>query len=158
LRSTPTPMRIRFIKTADTYPLRRLVLWPGSTEEDCDFPNDRLEGSFHLAAQIGAHRVAIGSFYPEKHPALNGWKQFHLRGMATHPDFRGLGAGRSLLRFGLEHLQAQQVDVLWCHARPSAVPFYERMGFARRGDVTDLPGFAPRQLMVRRVVPPPAGR
>lgn len=144
-------MRIRFIRTEDTYPLRLLVLRPGGTVEDCQWANDRLEGSFHLAAEVGEQRIAIGSFYPEKHPALSGWKQFRLRGMATHPEFRGRGAGRRLLRFALEHLEGQQVDVLWCNAREVAVPFYEAMGFKVSGDAFDIPGIGLHYLMWRKV-------
>lgn len=144
-------MRIRFIRTVDTYPLRLKVLRPGGTEEDVQWANDRLEGSFHLAAQIGEHRIAVASFYPEKHPALSGWKQFRLRGMATHPDFQGQGAGRKLLLFALEHLKAQHADRLWCNARLVAVPFYEKLGFVIEGDRFDIPGIGPHHLMHRAV-------
>jgi GNAT superfamily N-acetyltransferase len=144
-------MRIRFIRTEETYPLRLLVLRPGGVVEDCVWANDRLEGSFHLAAQLGEHRVSVGSFYPEKHPDLKGWKQFRLRGMATHPDFQGQGAGTRLLRFALEHLKAQHADRLWCNARIKAVPFYEALGFVKEGPEFDIPGIGGHYLMHRPV-------
>ena len=144
-------MRVRFIRTTDTYPLRLRVLRPGGTEEDCHWANDRLEGSFHLGVHIGEHRIGIGSFYPEKHPDLKGWKQYRLRGMATHPDFQGQGAGKRLLSFAMEHLKAQHADVLWCNARLVALPFYTAMGFAVEGPEFDIPGIGPHYLMWRKV-------
>ena len=86
-------MRIRFIKAQDTWSLRHRVLRPHQTIEDCDYPNDRNPESFHLGVFIGEHLIGIGSFYAEKNDALKGWKQYRLRGMAIHPDFRAQGAG-----------------------------------------------------------------
>ncbi len=144
-------MRIRFIRTADTYPLRLKVLRPGGVEEDCHWANDRLEGGFHLGVHIGEHRISIASFYPERNHDLLGWKQYRLRGMATHPDFQRQGAGRQLLRFALEHLKAQQADILWCNAREVAVAYYTGMGFQVKGEAFDIPGIGAHYLMWRRV-------
>jgi GNAT superfamily N-acetyltransferase len=144
-------MRIRFIRTADTYPLRLRVLRPGGVVEDCHWANDRLEGSFHLGVYLKDRIVSIGSFYPEKHPALKGWKQFRLRGMATDPAHQGQGAGTGLLRFALDHLKGQQVDLLWCNARLVAVPFYEALGFRTSGAEFDIPGIGPHYMMWRSV-------
>lgn len=142
-------MRIRFIRTEQTYPLRLLVLRPGGVEQDCHWANDRLEGSFHLASQIGEHIIAIASFYPEKHRLLQGWKQFRLRGMATHPEFQGQGVGARLLGFAIDHLRAQHADRLWCNARKSAAELYTRAGFIIEGEEFDIPGIGPHYLMHR---------
>jgi GNAT superfamily N-acetyltransferase len=144
-------MRIHFIKAADTYALRLKVLRPGGVEEDVHFANDRLDGAFHLGVQIGEHRIAVGSFYPEAHPELTGWKQYRLRGMATHPDFQGQGAGGRLLQFAITHLKAQHADVLWCNARIKAVTFYERAGLAIRGEAFEIPGIGTHYVMFRRL-------
>jgi GNAT superfamily N-acetyltransferase len=144
-------MRIRFIKAEETYPLRLKVLRPGGVIEDTHFANDRLEGAFHLGVHIGEHRISVGSFYPEKHSGLKGWKQWRLRGMATHPDFAGQGAGGKLLDFALDHLKAQSADLLWCNARLKAVPFYERHGLVTEGTEFEIPGIGPHYLMYRRV-------
>ena len=79
-------MRIQFIKTAETYPLRLQVLRPGGEPEDAHFATDRTDGAFHLGARSGNSVIAIASFHPEKHAGLKGWKQFRLRGMAI-PEF-----------------------------------------------------------------------
>ena len=52
-------MRVRFIKAAETFPLRLKVLRPGGIEEDVHFANDRLEGAFHLGVGIGTHTISV---------------------------------------------------------------------------------------------------
>lgn len=144
-------MRVRFIKAPDTHALRLLVLRPGGTLEDVNFANDRLEGAFHVGVFVKEEIICVGSFYPEKHRTFKGWKQFRLRGMATHPDQRSKGAGEKLLRFAFDHLKAQQVDLLWCNARIKAVPFYERLGFVIEGDLFEMPGIGMHYLMHRKI-------
>lgn len=144
-------MRIQFIKAPDTYVLRLKVLRPGGVEEDVHFANDRLPGAFHLGIHIGEHRIAVGSFYPEAHPSLTGWKQYRLRGMATNPDFQGQGNGGRLLRFALEHLKAQHADLLWCNARIKAIPFYEREGLKTQSEVFEIPGIGAHYVMAKPI-------
>lgn len=144
-------MHIRFIKASDTHSLRHRVLRPHQTIEDCDYPNDRNLESFHLGAFLGGHLIGIGSFYPERNDALKGWKQYRLRGMATHPEFHGQGVGRQLLEFAFDHLHAKKCDLLWCNARVNAKGFYERMGFAVHGEPFTLEGIGEHYVMVRRI-------
>lgn len=144
-------MRIRFLKAQDTWPLRHRVLRPHQTLEDCDYPNDRNPESFHLGVFIGEHLIGIGSFYGEKNDALKGWKQYRLRGMATHPEFRGQGAGAKLIRFAIEHLRAQRGDLLWCNARENAKVFYEKLGFSTHGEPFSIEGIGEHFVMQRRL-------
>lgn len=144
-------MRVRFIRTEDTYPLRLLVLRPGGVIEDTHFANDRLEGCFHLGVLVNEEIISVGSFYPEKHKDLKGWKQLRLRGMATHPDHQSKGAGEKLMHFALEHLKGQNADLLWCNARIKAVPFYERLGLQVQGDAFEIPGIGTHYLMWRKI-------
>lgn len=144
-------MRVRFIRTEETYTLRLQVLRPGGVIEDAHFANDRLEGSFHLGVTVDDAIVCVGSFYPERHASLKGWKQFRLRGMATHPAHQSKGAGARLMRFALEHLQAQKADLLWCNARIKAVPFYERLGLQVDRDEFEIAGIGAHRLMWRKI-------
>jgi len=147
--SSPS-MRIRFIKAKDTWPLRQLVLRPGQPIEECDFPNDRNPDSFHLGVERGSI-IAIGSFYGERHDALKGWKQYRLRGMAVHPDFRGKGAGAMLMRFGISHLKDQRADLLWCNARENATSFYKKLGFAPHGEPFLIEGIGMHEVLYLRL-------
>ncbi|MEO8066066.1 MAG: GNAT family N-acetyltransferase [Flavobacteriales bacterium] len=142
-------MRIAFIKANECWPLRHQVLRPHQTLEDCDYPNDRNPDSFHLGAYVGSRIVGIGSFYREKQETLVGHMQWRLRGMAIHPEFRGVGAGAQLLRFGLDELKAKRADVLWCQAREGAAGFYTKLGFAFKGDAFMLEGIGVHFIMYK---------
>ncbi len=148
-------MRIRFIPARDTWDLRHMVLRPQQTLEDCDYPNDRNPDAFHLATTIGEHRIAVASFYKEKHPELKGWIQYRLRGMATHPDLQGQGAGAKLMEFALDHLKTLHADLLWANAREPAMRFYERLGFKKAGERFHIEGIGPHFLVVKRLTPLP---
>ncbi len=144
-------MPIRFIKARDTWPLRHAVLRPGQPLEECDFPNDRNPDSFHLAVVKDEAIVCIASFYKEDSPALTGWLQYRLRGMATDPGHRAQGHGTALIRFALEHLHALKADLLWCNARSNALDFYRGLGFVEHGAPFDLPGIGTHHLLFRKV-------
>ncbi|MBK9286155.1 MAG: GNAT family N-acetyltransferase [Flavobacteriales bacterium] len=140
-------MPIRFIKARELWPLRHKVLRPHMTLEDCDYPHDKDTDTFHLATVEEGRILCIGSFYKESSPKLKGWKQYRLRGMATEPERRGAGLGTDLIHFALEHLRAQQADVLWCNARENALPFYAKLGFTTHGGEFDIPGIGPHYLL-----------
>lgn len=144
-------MRIRFIKARETWPLRHRVLRPNQTLEDCDYPNDRNPESFHLGVFIGEHLIGTGSFYAERNDSLKGWKQYRLRGMATHPEFQGQGAGARLIRFAIEHLRAQRCDLVWCNARENASGFYDKLGFKLHGEPFHIDGIGMHFVMYRRL-------
>jgi GNAT superfamily N-acetyltransferase len=93
------PMLIaRLIPLEATYPLRLLVLRPGGALADCHFESDLVDGGFHVGTFTGDACIAVGSFSPEAHPELPAERPYRLRGMATHPDHQGTGAGKSLMR------------------------------------------------------------
>lgn len=143
-------MRVEPITAGETHELRLLVLRPGGKAEDAHFVTDREEGAFHLGVRLGDRTICVGSFHREAHPDLGGTRPYRLRGMASHPDHQGQGAGGLLLRHALDHLSAQQADLLWCHARLKAVPFYLRAGLQVRGGAFELPAIGPHHLMYHR--------
>ena len=129
-----------------TYPLWRDLLRGGR-------PVPRLEdpaGTFHLAARdAGGRVVGVVRYSPAPCPwqpdARAPWQ---LRGMATAPEVRGLGAGRALVAEGLAHVAARGGDLVWCDARTTAAGFYERMGFTVVTGEYDKPGVGPHVGMV----------
>ena len=140
-------MRIKFIKAPDTWQIRHRVLRPNQLLEDCDYPNDRNPDSFHLGAFDGEDLIAIGSFYAERNENIVAWKQYRLRGLATIPEFQRKGIGKHILKFGLEHLQNNKADVLWCNARSTAGLFYKKLGFGEFEESFEVEGIGPHQLM-----------
>lgn len=144
-------MPIRSVQAREIWPLRHKVLRPHMTLEDCDYPHDNDADTFHLATIEGDRILCIGSFYKEKCPSLEGLKPYRLRGMATEPDHRGRGLGRDLIHSALEHLRAQQADLLWCNARENALRFYTKLDFTTHGGPFDIPGIGPHYLLSIKV-------
>jgi GNAT superfamily N-acetyltransferase len=146
-------MHATLIPLEATHPLRLAVLRPGGTLADCHFPSDTVPGGFHVGTFLAGRCVAVGSFGPERHPALEAAVPYRLRGMASAADVRGKGCGRMLLALALEELSRRGADLLWCNAREGAIPFYQRMGFAGQGPLFDIAGIGPHQVMHRPIGP-----
>jgi GNAT superfamily N-acetyltransferase len=137
----------RFIQAQETWPLRHHVLRPNGTREDCVFPHDTDETTFHLAILKDGRPACIGSFYRESGPVLQGNVQYRLRGMATEPLLRGQGLGAQLITSALAHLRTLHADLLWCNARENAMPFYRKLGFTIHGERFEMPGIGPHYLL-----------
>lgn len=144
-------MRIRFINASQTHALRQEVLRPRQSLDEMEWPQDRAEESFHLGMTIGGHLIAVVSFIRERNELLRGWKQYRLRGMATHPGFQGQGVGTKLLPFGIDHLRTLKADLVWCNAREKATTLYGKVGFLPRGDPFEIEGIGIHQLMFLRL-------
>ena len=122
-----------------TYELRRRVLRGGRADSNVDFPQDRVEGAFHLGAFDDGSVIGVASFFPEPAPGRAGAKAWRLRGMAVDDGWQGRGVGTALLEDAVRRLRDAGVAVLWAHGRDSALGFYERHGWVVVGDgfVTD---------------------
>ncbi|GAA4354579.1 GNAT family N-acetyltransferase [Kangiella marina] len=140
-------MMIQEIEINDVYPLRQRVLRPGQPIESCHFPEDTLPGVFHLGASVESVIVGIASFYPEKHPKLDGAEHWRLRGMATDERVRGQGLGRELLLEGIKSCAEKGADLLWCNARVSAADFYHKLNFEIHGEAFIIENIGPHFLM-----------
>jgi len=82
---------------------------------------------------------------------LDAWR---LRGMATAPEWRGLGVGRALVGAVSDHIAAGGGGLLWCNARLAAVGFYERAGMVTTGEVWQEPLIGPHIAMFVQILPP----
>ena len=127
---------IEQVEAADTYPLRAQELRQGRPLE---MDGDDAPYALHLAARIdGGEIVGVVRFHPRDCPWREGEGSWQLRGMATDPRVRGLGAGRALVAEGLSRIAARGGQLVWCDARRSAVGFYERLGFSSVTEDYDL--------------------
>lgn len=139
------------------YPLRLLVLRPGGTLPDCVFEGDKAESTLHLGAYDAMHNLkGIASYYEAPMPGHTFKNPVQLRGMATHPEARGMGFGKELIHHGIMVFSAMGKDVIWCNAREVAVGFYTEMGFKKAGDPFDIPGIGAHYQMVLSLTPPAA--
>lgn len=144
--STPLKM-VKFISAEEVLPLRSLMLRNGQPLQECVFPTDELEDTFHLGFMLGEELVSIASFASQAYDNFPG-KGYQLRGMATHSNHGGKGYGAALIGFALDYLRAQKVDYIWCNARSSAASFYKKIGFISQSPEFDIPGIGFHYEMV----------
>lgn len=57
-----------------------------------------------------------------------------LRQMAVSSRAQGLGVGAALVRRAEAETKARGYTRIECHARVSAIPFYEKLGYAQEGE------------------------
>jgi ribosomal protein S18 acetylase RimI-like enzyme len=140
-------LRIDFISTEETYPLRNSVLRPNKPVESVFLEKDNDHETFHLGAFYENKLISIGSFHKSNHPQFSQENQYQLRKMATDPDYRKINAGRKLIEYGVEELRKRNVALMWCNAREVAIGFYEKLGLKTAGDFFDVPGIGRHKLM-----------
>lgn len=144
---------IRQVPPAVTFPLRQRVLHPELQVDAVGLPGDDRRGAAHFAAFAATGElIGIVTVIPEpptwEPAAAQAWR---LRGMATAPEVRGRGEGVRLVSAALDHVRSSGGMLLWCTARLGAVGFYQRMGFATRGEPWEEPIIGPHIAMWRRV-------
>lgn len=107
----------------EVFDLRERVLRKplGMSLYDEDTSADKLDRIF--VARAGEHVIGCLMAKP-----LEG-NQIKLRQMAVDPEFQGLGVGRLLMVAAEGQARKDQVFLLTLHARCSALPFYEKLGY-----------------------------
>jgi GNAT superfamily N-acetyltransferase len=135
-------IRVRQVPPEDVIDLRHRVLRPGRPRETAHFSGDRDAGTLHYAAFLGEQIVGVATVMTQPFPHGDG-PALQLRGMAVDPDLEKSGIGRALLE-GI----AREVQVpMWCNARESAVPFYERTGWRICSERFPIEGVGPHFCM-----------
>lgn len=144
-------LQVARIEANDTHTIRHKMLRQDFTREECIFPGDEDEQSFHLGGFIEGKLVSVASFYFEKHPDLPDEYQYRLRGMATLEEHQKLGLSSALLKMAFPIIKQNQCSMLWCNAREFAVGYYQQVGFEKVGESFDIPGIGPHLLMFKRI-------
>lgn len=133
------PPHVVPIEPAQVYPLRLMVLRPGGTLSDCIWFGDNNPDTLHLGAlNVSGEVMGIASFYINACPEVHAAIPIQLRGMATHPQVRGAGFGKAIVRYAIAHYAAQGADLMWCNARQVAVSFYSDLGFRITGEPFEI--------------------
>jgi hypothetical protein len=142
---------IRFIPVEDLLAVRNEVLREGRlTLNECRFPGDESEGSFHLGYFDQDELVCVVSFHPQKYGEFDG-KAYQLRGMATLENYRSKGIGNQLVNFAIVYLRGQKTNYIWCNARKKAIPFYQNIGFEIISDEFEVPGIGPHHVLYLKI-------
>ncbi|NEU08662.1 GNAT family N-acetyltransferase [Flavihumibacter sp. R14] len=141
---------ITFVGTDAVLPLRSRVLRDGKPFQECVFPGDELETTFHLADIQNNEAVCVATFHLHAHPAFKG-DAYQLRGMATAPESRGNGIGNQLLNFAIVYLRGLKTDYVWCNARKAAYSFYLGVGFEFISEEFEIAGIGPHRAMYLKI-------
>ena len=143
--------RVLELTAAQTHPLRLAVLRRGTPSRDVAFVEDELATTLHLGVELDGVVVAVSTWIHKSHPDLPSIPGAQLRGMATVPDLQGQGIGGELVETGVERMFGSGRDLIWARARDTALEFYERHGFVRRGPgYVDVVTGIPHHDIVRR--------
>ena len=142
---------IRFIQADDVLAIRNEVLREGRlTLNECRFPNDDAEETFHLGYFDNDQLVCIASFHPQNFKGYSG-TAYQLRGMATVESHRGKGFGNQLVNFAIVYMRGQKVNYVWCNARKKATPFYKNLGFETISDEFEVTGIGPHYVLYLKI-------
>lgn len=142
---------IKEIEPDMTYEIRYKVLRPHQALEDCKYEDDTAESTFHLGAFHDDKLASVVSFYMEDNINLDSNKQYHLRAMATLPEFRMMGAGRELISYAEKIILSKGYDLLWCNGRTAVQGYYESLGFKPFGEIFDYPPIGLHIVMYKRL-------
>jgi GNAT superfamily N-acetyltransferase len=146
-------VNIRPISVSEARQLRHAILRPHQKPEELIFRGDDAPDTLHVGAFEDDKLVGIASVAREEFPGepqLNAWR---LRGMATAPQARRMGYGGALVHALIAHVAARGGNLIWCHGRVSALPFYRAVGFREHGNEFDVPVTGPHFVLQREVHP-----
>jgi GNAT superfamily N-acetyltransferase len=145
---------IKTISAQQTHEVRHAVLRKGMAREHCIFSGDELATTFHLGIFYEGEIVGVATFLLKvktevcnAHPDAK--IMYQLRGMAIMEKHQGKGLGHKLIECSEEKLREYDADLLWFHARTSAVKFYQKMGCIVLGEEIQLEPAGPHFKMYK---------
>ncbi|MGH1445085.1 MAG: GNAT family N-acetyltransferase [Cognatishimia sp.] len=118
-------MDITPISASDTLPLRQAVLWPDHPPEVSQVKGD--ENALHFGIHNDGQLICTASLF---------WHDttLRLRKFATAHSHQGQGLGSQMLTFLINKARELGATAFWFDARENALPFYEKHGFAPKGE------------------------
>ncbi len=144
-------MIVKRIHLKDTLGIRKAVLSVDDFEASYNFEGDTDQDTFHLGAFVDNSLVSVASFYFVRNPEFNIDNQFQLQGMATLENYRKQGLSRELLNVAFPIIKQNFCNLVWCNARVTAAPFYEKLGFHTQGEEFEVDGIGKHILMYREI-------
>ena len=102
----------------------------------------------HIGAFLGKELVGILLLRPYRERILQ------MKQVAVEESLRGLNIGRKLVGYAEEIAAEEGVAEIMLHARETAVPFYEKLGYVREGERFEeigIPHYVMRKPLAYRV-------
>lgn len=90
-----------------------------------------------LAAEVDSHH--LGGYIDDELRAYcmltpRSAMEIQMRQVAVERGYQGQGFGRQLTDFAEEHARQLDFQIISCHARDTAVPFYQKQGYRLVGE------------------------
>ena len=145
-------LEVRKIEPEMTYNLRQTILRPNQAIEDSVYDTDHDDNVFHVGAYHQGKLISVASFIADNRPDFAIENQYRLRQMATHEEFRKVGAGRAIVNYAENVLKKQGVFFLWCKGRTNVQKYYSKLGFTAHGEVFDYPPIGMHIVMCKELV------
>jgi GNAT superfamily N-acetyltransferase len=143
----PVSFTTRFITEEDGRPLRWTYLRPGMPKGGSIY--DQAPDAFHVGVFAAETLVGSVSLLLEDQSGGVTPGVWRLRGMITHPDWRGREVGARALALAFDELDRRGASLVWCDGRTSALAFYRRHGFSPVGAEFETPGTGPHYRLIR---------
>ncbi|AKQ45740.1 hypothetical protein TH63_08915 [Rufibacter radiotolerans] len=121
----PGKLEIKEISADQTWLIRQMVMWPNKPLSFVQLPDD--DQGQHFGLMVDQQIISVVSLFRNGHQA-----QF--RKFATLPTFQKRGYGSKLLEHVFSVAASQNITLVWCHARASALEFYQKMGMEPEGE------------------------
>lgn len=147
MKANTKQLEVIRVDPKDVLPLRSLVLRNSIPMSECVLDRDLEADTLHLAIRGDENiPICILTTYPQGYNDLSG-QGYQLRGMASHPLYKGKGLGKHLVNYLMQHLETLGVDYIWCNARAVAYSFYEKLGFSYLSDEFEISGIGTHRVM-----------
>jgi predicted GNAT family N-acyltransferase len=144
-----TDVAVRPVSVQTVRPLRHRVLrGPDAPMQASVYPVDELPTTLHLGCFADERLVGCVTLFPESRGGRPAWR---LRGMAVEPSEQARGYGSRLVVAGLQHARAASLELVWCNARTSVLPFYAGHGFVAVGEEFITAGGIPHVVAERHL-------
>lgn len=143
--------QIRPITVEQARPIRHKVLRPHQDFSQTLYPFDDHELSFHAGVVYQNQVIGVSSIYPQDQSEQFSQTHWRVRGMALLPEYQKQGLGQQALKLCLKHAQSNGAQIIWCNARTTAAPFYQKMGFVPEGPEFVIEGIGPHYVLVLKV-------
>ncbi|MCF7919068.1 MAG: GNAT family N-acetyltransferase [Candidatus Cloacimonetes bacterium] len=114
------------------------------------FTKEQLEeenGYIHITGEFEGKIIAYLYLIPIPE------NRYCMRQVAVQEDFQGLGIGRKLVEFSELIIKERHAAEMFMHARLTAIPFYEKLGYVKSGELfsaVGLPHFEMRKYFTEK--------
>jgi GNAT superfamily N-acetyltransferase len=146
-----TNYKIKQISVQEAYGVRHPVLRKGKPLESCAFNGDFLDTTLHFGIFDKEALLGICSLLKNTTPLISTKTQYQLRGMAILKPYQNKGLGGILLKHVENILTAQNIELIWCNARESAVHFYKKNGYNIAGNPFNIKDIGLHYVMYKNL-------